>query len=83
MPRLVATDNDIERCFDVMSELRGSLRREEFVELVRHMMAEGFQMAYHEVDGPVACVAGFRVSTNLFLGKNLYVDDLITSESAR
>ena len=83
MPRLAATDREIERCFDVMSELREHLKREEFVGLIRHMMAEGFQMAYLEVNGAVACVAGFRISTNLFLGKNLYVDDLIASESVR
>ena len=83
MPKLVTTDTEIERCFDVMWELRGHLKRDGFVGLIRHMMAEGFQMAYHDVDGEIACVSGFRVTTNLFLGKNLYVDDLITSENTR
>lgn len=31
----------------------------------------------------MACVAGYRIDTNPFLGKNLYVGDLVTSAAVR
>jgi len=77
------TDADIQKCFDVMSELRTHLTRDDFLNTVRHMESEGLRLAYIEADGAVVAVAGYRIYTNLFLGKNLYVDDLITSAGAR
>lgn len=82
-PRVVTTDQDIERCFEVMVELRPLLPREEFVERVRDMEAQGYRLAYIEQQGEVICVAGYRVTSNLWLGKNLYVDDLVTAEAHR
>ena len=83
MPTDAKTDAEIEKCFDVMSELRTRLKREEFLKVVRHMESEGYRLAYIEDDDAVVAVAGYRIYTNLFLGKNLYVDDLVTTESAR
>ncbi len=77
------TDGEIARCFDVMAELRGHLRREDFVARVREMEAQGFALAYIESRGEVVAVAGYRVTSNLFLGRNLYVDDLVTAATAR
>ena len=76
-------DSEIERCFPVMAELRPHLKQEEFLDLVRHLQTEGYHLAYIEQDTEVVCVAGYRISTNLFLGKNLYIDDLVTSERYR
>jgi len=83
MPKRAETDAEIEKCFAVMSELRPDLRRESFLELIRHMEAEGFKLAFIEDNGKVVTVAGYRIYTTLFMGKNLYVDDLVTSESVR
>lgn len=83
MPTDAKTDAEIQDCFDVMSELRTHLTREKFLETVRHMESEGFRLAYIEEGGGVVAVAGYRIYTNLFLGKNLYVDDLVTSAGAR
>lgn len=83
MPTNVKTDAEIQKCFDVMSELRTHLVREDFLKTVRQMESEGFRLAYIEDDDSVVAVAGYRIYTNLFLGKNLYVDDLVTSASAR
>lgn len=71
------------RCFPVMSQLRAHLDQSEFVGLVLQMFQEGFRLAYLEKNGEVGCVAGFRITTTLFMGKNLYVDDLVTDESCR
>lgn len=83
MPKDATSDAEIEDCFDVMSELRTHLKREEFLETIRLMESEGFRLAYIEDNGDVVAVAGYRIYTNLFLGKNLYVDDLVTYASVR
>jgi GNAT superfamily N-acetyltransferase len=83
MPRLAETEREIAACFDVMAELRPQLQRESFPALVGQMRAEGYRLAYSEHAGQVVTVAGFRISTNLALGRNLYVDDLVTAAAAR
>lgn len=77
------SSDEIERCFETMSQLRPALARNEFVNLIRDMFTEGFRLAYLEHEGRIACVAGFRITTTLFMGKNLYVDDLVTNEKDR
>jgi len=80
----IATSNeDIERCFPVMQELRTHLNAGSFLERVRDQEAHGYQLGYLEEEGKIVAVAGFRVSSNLFVGKHLYVDDLVTAERAR
>ena len=81
--QVATSDEDISKCFAVMSELRSHLVESEFVERVRHMASEGYQLAYIEDDNAVAAAAGYRIQTTLFMGKNLYVDDLVTSEACR
>ena len=83
IPVIARTDDEIEMCFDVMSELRPHLKRETFLETTRQMEDHGFQLAYLKYRGKVVAVAGYRISLNLFLGKHLYVDDLVTAESER
>jgi ribosomal protein S18 acetylase RimI-like enzyme len=76
-------DEEIEKCFDVMQELRTHLRRETFLQTVRDMEQHGFRLAYLERDKTVVAVVGYRVSLNLMLGKHLYIDDIITSQKVR
>jgi GNAT superfamily N-acetyltransferase len=83
MIRLATTEREIAACFEAMRDLRTHLVESEFVAQVRAMMAEGYQLAFMEAEGRVVCVAGFRVSTNFFLGKHLYVEDLSTAEASR
>ncbi len=83
VPTDAKTDAEIQKCFDVMAELRTHLKRDDFLDIIRHMESEGFRLAYIEDAEGIVAVAGYRIYTNLFLGKNLYVDDLVTSASAR
>jgi GNAT superfamily N-acetyltransferase len=46
-------------------------------------MNQGYHLAYIQHDGLPKAVAGFRVMQNLWLGKFLYVDDLVTDERQR
>lgn len=83
MPKLAITDNEIEQCFNVMSELRNHLNKNTFLATVRDMEKEGYKLVYLEDNGDVVATAGYRIYTNLFMGKHLYVDDLVTSENVR
>ena len=83
MPYVVDTDDEINACFDVVSELRPHLSRSAFLPMVRHMQMEGYRLACIRDGEAVVAVAGYRVFTSLFMGKNLYVDDLVTSKEAR
>ncbi len=83
MPIDAKTDAEIQKCFDVMAELRTHLKRDDFLDTVRHMESEGYRLAYIEDDQELVAVARYRIYTNLFFGKNLYVDDLVISASAR
>lgn len=66
-----------------MSELRPHVKRDDFLGLVRLMEAEGYRLAYVQEDGQVLAVVGYRMSTNLHMGKHLYVEDLVTAAEAR
>jgi GNAT superfamily N-acetyltransferase len=81
--RLAESDRDIARCFPVMAQLRPHLEEAGFVAAVRRQFAGGFALVYLERDAHVQAVAGFRVIDNLFGGRILYVDDLVTDEAAR
>lgn len=77
------TDEEILRCFGVVSQLRPHLAADEFLPRVRRMEAEGFLLACAEEDGEVRAVAGFRYLDLLFSGRTLYVDDLVTDSRHR
>ena len=83
MPQRAETDTEIEACFEVMSELRPHLKRGQFLATVRHMESEGFRLIYIAKDKKVVAAAGYRIYSNLFMGKHLYVDDLVTADAYR
>jgi len=77
------TDQAILDCYEVMAELRPNIARASFVPTVRAMQKDGLRLACIREEGRVVAVAGYRVATNLFCGRHLYVDDLVTAEAAR
>jgi GNAT superfamily N-acetyltransferase len=81
--QLATTDEEIARCFEVLSQLRPHLKREDFLPRIRKMEKEGFRLAYLEEAGGVCAVAGYRYMDMLVTGPVLYVDDLVTSASER
>lgn len=83
MPEHVDTDEAIRECYDVMAELRPHVSRERFLPMVREMQAYGLRLACIREGRRVVAVAGYRISNNLFCGKHLYVDDLVTAETER
>lgn len=81
--KIASTMGDYVACFNVINSLRPHLDQKQFLELVPKMANEGYQLAYIENEAGVVAAAGFRISHNLFMGKNLYIDDLITLDSQR
>ena len=77
------TDEAILACHEVMAELRPHVARGDFLKTVRSLQSEGLRLACIRDGGRVVAVAGYRISTNLFCGRHLYVDDLVTAESER
>jgi GNAT superfamily N-acetyltransferase len=78
------TDEQIAATYDVMRQLRPHLAREEYVPLVRAMMAsDGFRLAAVVDEGEVRAVAGYRFMNMLYCGRLLYIDDLVSDERAR
>jgi GNAT superfamily N-acetyltransferase len=80
---LATTDAEIADCFGVMAQLRPHLEAPLFVERVRRMEREGFQLAALRENGVVQAVAGFRIYENLVTGRQMYVDDLVTNDATR
>jgi GNAT superfamily N-acetyltransferase len=82
--QLAGSDDEIAATFDVMKQLRAHLAREQYVEQVRRLMREhGFHLAALSDGGAVQAVAGYRYGESLAWGRHLYVDDLVTAETAR
>ncbi len=81
--RLARDDEEIRRCFPVMSQLRTALAEADFVAQVRRIERSGFILACVEDAGAVKAVAGFRIMENLVNGKFMYVDDLVTDSHER
>jgi GNAT superfamily N-acetyltransferase len=81
--RVAETREEVDRCFDVMLELRPHLVRARFVEQVSRQMEQGYRLAFLEENGAVQACAGYRFLENLAWGRFLYVDDLITAAAAR
>ena len=83
MVKQAVTDIEILNCFQVMSELRTHLVEKTFLNTIRQMEDEGYKLVYIEDKGVVVAVAGYRIYSNLFMGRHLYVDDLVTSSNCR
>ena len=78
------TDDQIASCYDVMSQLRTHISREDFVPRVRKQMNDfGFRLAFLEDEGEVKAVAGIRNSEWLHGGKYIEIDDLVSKDGDR
>ena len=82
--RLATTDDDLLACFPAMAELRPMLADARMFALAcRRMGEDGYRILAAWDDNAVVALAGYRVQVNFVFGKFLYVDDLVTRESAR
>ncbi|HEX6124326.1 MAG TPA: GNAT family N-acetyltransferase [Pyrinomonadaceae bacterium] len=84
MITFATTDTEILDCYDVMSQLRPHIAREDFVPRVRRQMdCFDFKLPYLVDAGEVKAVGGIRVSEWLHGGKYLEIDDLVAKDGDR
>src|SRR5688500_10486494 len=87
MPMTIAfavTDEENNDCYDVMSQLRPHITREDFLPRVRRQMTGfDFRLAYVRDDEDVKAVAGIRISEWLHGGRYLEIDDLVARDGER
>jgi GNAT superfamily N-acetyltransferase len=81
--RVMGSDEDIVRCFTVMQQLRQNLKAEEFLARVRRQGLDGYVLIAREQGARIVAVAGFRQRESLFLGRFLYIEDLVTERDQR
>lgn len=79
------TPHQLERCYPVMKELRPELTLESFLQI--HEIAhrhDGYEIvAIEDKAGNILAVMGYRFLHDYVHGKHLYIDDLVSTESAR
>ncbi len=68
---------------DVMHELRSHRHPDGIPALIDAQRAEGYRVVASFVDDLAVATAGFRLSSNLALGRAIYIDDLVTLPRAR
>ncbi len=84
MIKFATTDQEIEACYGVMSQLRPHIGAEDFLPRVRQQMKGfGYRLAYLSDEGEVKAVAGIRTSEWLHGGKYLEIDDLVAKDGER
>ncbi|HLI94097.1 MAG TPA: GNAT family N-acetyltransferase [Puia sp.] len=81
--KIVKTETDISKTWEVMHLLRPHLVAGEYVNLVMEMLSKGYNMAYIEEDGKAVSAVGFRELLFLYNGRHIYIDDLSTLDSHR
>ncbi len=81
--QVAVSDADVMACFPVMRELRPLLVEAEFLARVRRQEQERFQLAFARAADEIVAVAGYRFMEKLFSNHVLYVDDLVTRDTAR
>jgi hypothetical protein len=84
MPCTLATTDDTRMaCFEVLAELRPHLARDRFLDDLRRLGREGYQLAFCRDGDAIVSVAGFRLMETFATGPILYVDDLVTTARMR
>lgn len=79
----IETDADFDRAFPVMVQLRPQLTPTTFRERVRKQMTQGYRLAALEAGGQIRSLGGYRLLDYLWVGRAMYVDDLVTDEASR
>lgn len=77
------SDADFDRAFPVIVQLRPRLTPETFRTQVRKQMTQCYRMVALEVDGEIRALGGYRLIDYLWVGRAMYVDDLVTDERER
>ncbi|NQT32999.1 MAG: GNAT family N-acetyltransferase [Candidatus Omnitrophica bacterium] len=79
----LSSEEELGESFQVMSQLRPHLSKEEYIDLLEEMIPDGYRLFALRESGKMTAVAGVSVGTNLYHGRHVWVYDLVTLEAAR
>ncbi|MDV4150731.1 GNAT family N-acetyltransferase [Clostridium sp. AL.422] len=71
------------KAFPIMKQLRTHLIEETYLNLILDMKKEGYKMFSLYANDEIVAVAGVIKLTNLYYGKHVWVNDLVTDVSKR
>ncbi|APW36767.1 GNAT family N-acetyltransferase [Rhodoferax koreense] len=82
--RHAESDDDLRACWPVMQQLRPHIpSADDFIARVSRMRGQSYRLLAAWRGDTVLAMAGYRLQENLVYGRFLYLDDLVTHESAR
>ena len=81
--RSLTTADELRAAWPVVQQLRPHLDEERFVAQALRQFGEGYRATALYDDGAPRAYAGWRVHEFLVYGRHVYVDDLVTDETAR
>ena len=79
----LVSNEELLKGFYVMKQLRTHLNEDTYLNLISDMRKEGYKMFALYVDEEIASVAGVIKLTNLYYGKHIWVNDLVTDINKR
>lgn len=81
---VVKTNEDLERCYPILLELRPHLSFADYLSIYQEShTANGYEIVAIEVDEKIQAVMGYRFLSDYIRGKHIYIDDLVSTEAAR
>jgi GNAT superfamily N-acetyltransferase len=81
--RELTMEADILQAFPLMRQLRDRIRPETFLDEIRRRQKEGYRLFGGFEGGQLVALGGVRRTRTLARGEHLFVDDLVTDETAR
>jgi GNAT superfamily N-acetyltransferase len=81
--RELLSKQELLLAFPIMKQLRTHLVEETYLNLIEDMKKEGYIMFALYVEEKVVAVAGVIKLTNLYYGKHVWVNDLVTDVNQR
>ena len=81
--RSLTTADELRAAWPVVQQLRPHLDQDRFVAQALRQMADGYRATALYDDGVARAYEGWRVHEFLVYGRHVYVDDLVTDETAR
>ena len=71
------------QAFPVLKQLRTELTEHTYLDLLREMKREGYQLFALLINNQIVSLAGIGIRTNFYNGRHVYIYDLITDSSHR
>lgn len=79
----LVNNEELLKAFPVMKQLRTHLIEETYLNLILDMKKEGYKIFALYVDEEIVAVAGVIKLTNIYYGKHVWVNDLVTDINKR